>query len=83
MLYGYARVSSRDQNLDRQINALIDAGVEEQNIFIDKQSGKDFNRPAYQDMFTKIQSGDLILIKSIDRLGRNYTEILEQWGFNY
>lgn len=80
MLYGYARVSSRDQNLDRQITALVNAGVEESNIFVDKQSGKDFNRPAYQDMITKIESGDLILIKSIDRLGRNYTEILEQWS---
>lgn len=77
MLYGYARVSSRDQNIDRQILALTDAGVQGKNIFIDKQSGKDFNRPAYQAMLDCIQRGDMILLKSIDRLGRNYSEILE------
>lgn len=80
MLYGYARVSSRDQNLDRQITALKEVGVQEENIFIDKQSGKDFNRPAYQKMVNTVQSGDLIMLKSIDRLGRNYSEILEQWS---
>lgn len=79
MIYGYARVSSRDQNLDRQIVALVHAGAEESNIFIDKQSGKDFNRPAYQNMLDTIQEGDMILLKSIDRLGRDYSEILEQW----
>lgn len=80
MLYGYACVSSRDQNLDRQIVALVDAGVDENNIFIDKQSGKDFNRPAYQKMLSTVSQGDMILLKSIDRLGRNYSEILEQWS---
>lgn len=79
-IYGYARVSSRDQNLDRQINALVAAGVDKENIFSDKQSGKDFNRPAYQEMLATIQEGDLILLKSIDRLGRNYEEILAQWS---
>lgn len=80
MIYGYARVSSRDQNLDRQIIALTKEGVNEENIFIDKQSGKDFNRPAYQELVNKIVPNDLIIIKSIDRLGRNYSEILEQWS---
>lgn len=79
MLYGYARVSSRDQNIDRQIIALKEVGVEEENIFIDKQSGKDFNRPSYQELLETIKTGDMIIIKSIDRLGRNYSEILEQW----
>ncbi len=79
MLYGYARVSSRDQNLDRQIIALTDAGVLEENIFVDKQSGKDFNRPSYRKLLETIEEGDCLLIKSIDRLGRNYGEILEQW----
>lgn len=78
--YGYARVSSRDQNLDRQIIALTDAGVDRDNIFVDKQSGKDFNRPAYQDLVSTVQPNDMIIIKSIDRLGRNYSEILEQWS---
>lgn len=79
MLYGYARVSSRDQNIDRQIIALKEVGVEEENIFIDKQSGKDFNRPSYQKLLETIKTGDMVIIKSIDRLGRNYSEILEQW----
>ena len=81
MLYGYARVSSKDQNLDRQIKSLIDAGVEKENIFSDKQSGKNFNRPSYQELLQTIKPGDIILIKSIDRLGRNYSEILEQWSY--
>lgn len=72
MLYGYARVSSKDQNVDRQINALLEANVPEENIFIDKQSGKDFNRPAYQKMLETVKENDLIIIKSIDRLGRNF-----------
>lgn len=80
MLYGYARVSSRDQNLDRQIIDLKKAGVEEENIFVDKQSGKDFNRPGWQKLLEKATKGDLIIIKSIDRLGRSYTDIIEQWG---
>lgn len=79
MIYGYARVSSRDQNLDRQLIALREAGVPEENIVTDKFSGKDFNRPGWQDLVAKVQPGDLIIIKSIDRLGRNYDEILQLW----
>lgn len=79
MIYGYARVSTRDQNLDRQIIALIESGVTESNIFIDKWTGTTFDRPSYQQMIDKLQPNDLIIIKSIDRLGRNYAEILEQW----
>ena len=77
--YGYARVSTREQNKDRQIIALREASVPEQNIFIDKQSGKDFKRPQYRDMVTKLKPDDLLYIKSIDRLGRNYEEIQKQW----
>ena len=77
--YGYARVSTREQNEDRQIIALREASVPEQNIFIDKQSGKDFKRPQYRDMVTKLKPDDLLYIKSIDRLGRNYEEIQKQW----
>lgn len=79
MLYGYARVSSRDQRIDRQVTALTEVGVLEKNIFIDKQSGKDFNRPAYQELLSTVKKNDMIIIKSIDRLGRDYDEILEQW----
>lgn len=79
MLYGYARVSSRDQNIDRQVIALEKVGVENQNIFIDKQSGETFNRPAYKKLLATVKKGDCIIIKSIDRLGRNYEEILSQW----
>lgn len=79
MIYGYARVSSRDQNLDRQLIALQEAGVDPANIFTDKQSGKDFNRPQYQALLSTIDQGDLIIIKSIDRLGRDYEEIQNQW----
>lgn len=77
--YGYIRVSSRDQKIERQLIALKEAGVPEENIFIDKQSGKDFNRSAYQQLIAAAQKGDLIVLKSIDRLGRNYEDILEQW----
>lgn len=78
--YGYARVSTKDQNLDRQLKALHDAGVEERDILIDKQSGKDFNRQSYKMLTEKlIREGDTLVILSIDRLGRNYTEIREQW----
>ena len=77
--YGYIRVSSADQNEDRQRIALTDAGVEEKNIFMDKLSGKDFNRPQYKKMVRRIKSGDLLYILSIDRLGRNYAEIQDQW----
>ena len=77
--FGYARVSSRDQNEERQVLALLEMGVPEQNIYVDKQSGKDFNRPQYKRLLRKVKQNDLIYIKSIDRLGRNYTEILDQW----
>ena len=78
-LYGYIRVSTRDQNEDRQLIALRELKIPEKNIFMDKQSGKDFNRPQYQRLVKKLKPGDLLYIKSIDRLGRNYGEILEQW----
>lgn len=77
--YGYARVSSTDQNEDRQLIALHQAGVDDKFIFVDKQSGKDFNRPQYQKLLRKLKAGDLLYIKSIDRLGRNYEEIQVQW----
>lgn len=79
MEYGYARVSTREQYEDRQVLALLDYGIAEANIYLDKQSGKDFNRPNYKKLGQKIKSGDTLVIKSIDRLGRNYDEILEQW----
>lgn len=79
--YGYARVSSKDQNLARQIAALTEAGIDREKIFIDKQSGKDFNRPGYQRLVRKLQAQDELYIKSIDRLGRNYDDILEQWRY--
>lgn len=78
-LYGYIRVSTREQNEDRQILALKDLSITEKNLFIDKQSGKDFERPQYRKMVRKLKKDDLLYIKSIDRLGRNYSEILEQW----
>ncbi len=78
-VYGYIRVSSRDQNEDRQMIALNELHIPEKNIFMDKQSGKDFERPQYRKMVRKMKKDDLLYIKSIDRLGRNYAEILEQW----
>ncbi len=78
-IYGYVRVSSTDQNEDRQMIALCEVGVEEKSIFVDKQSGKDFNRPQYKRLMRKMKKDDLLYIKSIDRLGRNYEEILQQW----
>jgi len=79
MIYGYVRVSTREQNEERQIIALRAVSVPEENIFLDKQSGKDFQRPQYQKLVKKLKPDDLLYIKSIDRLGRNYGEILEQW----
>ena len=79
MVYGYVRVSSGEQNEDRQMLALNEREVPEKNIYIDKQSGKDFKRPMYNRMLKKLREDDLIYVKSIDRLGRNYEEILEQW----
>ncbi len=77
MEYGYIRVSTKEQNEDRQVIALREYGVDK--IYMDKQSGKDFNRPNYQKLMRKMKNGDTLVIKSIDRLGRNYDEILEQW----
>lgn len=77
--YGYARVSSRDQNLDRQIDALEAFGVERENVFADKASGKDFERPEWKRMVAALGPGDVLAVKSIDRFGRNYEEILEEW----
>lgn len=78
-IHGYARVSTKEQNEERQINSLKEAGVSERDIYIDKISGKSFDRPEYQRMLNAVRRGDLIIIPSIDRLGRNYTEIQEQW----
>lgn len=81
MIYGYVRVSSVDQNEDRQLLAMEQKGVEKNNIFIDKQSGKDFNRPQYKKMVKKLRKDDLLYILSIDRLGRNYEEIQNEWRY--
>lgn len=78
-IYGYVRVSTRDQNEDRQLIALSELQVPKKNIFIDKQSGKDFDRPRYKKLLRRMKKDDLLYIKSIDRLGRNYNEIQEQW----
>ena len=78
-IYGYIRVSSREQNEDRQRIALREVHVESGRIYTDKQSGKDFNRPQYKKLVRKLKKDDLLYIKSIDRLGRNYEEILQQW----
>lgn len=77
--YGYVRVSTKDQNEDRQLIALHELGLSDKYIYVDKQSGKDFNRPQYQKLLRKLRPGDLLYIKSIDRLGRNYEEIQNQW----
>ncbi len=78
-IYGYIRVSSKDQNEDRQLIALNEVGVERKFIYLDKKSGKDFERPQYKKLMRKLKRDDLLYIKSIDRLGRNYEEILQQW----
>ena len=77
--FGYIRVSTREQNEARQVVALHEFGITDEYIFMDKLSGKDFNRPAYQELIHSLQPGDVLVIKSIDRLGRNYEEILDQW----
>ena len=77
--YGYIRVSSKDQNPERQIRALQECQILQKNMYLDKMSGKDFERPAYRKMLRRLRSGDILVIKSIDRLGRDYGEILEQW----
>lgn len=79
MDYGYARVSAKDQNLARQLDALHSVGLNSDAIYTDKASGKDFNRPAYRRLMRKLKTGDVVFIKSIDRLGRNYQEIIEEW----
>lgn len=78
-IYGYIRVSTKEQNADRQIIAMNKLHIQKKNLFIDKQSGKDFARPQYLKLLQKLKKDDLLYIKSIDRLGRNYSEILEQW----
>ena len=78
-IYGYIRVSSVDQNEERQLIALREKVVAETNIYMDKQSGKDFNRPQYQKLMRKLKPGDLLYVLSIDRLGRNYEDIQSQW----
>ena len=78
-MYGYARVSTLEQSMDRQIKALEEFGVPTKNIYKDKQTGSDFARPAYKRLIRKLRGEDVLVIKSIDRLGRNYAEILEQW----
>ena len=77
--YGYARVSTKEQHEDRQISALLKIGVSKEHIFIDKQSGKDFDRPKYKKLVRRLKSGDVVFVGSIDRLGRNYADIMDQW----
>ena len=79
MKYGYIRVSTKEQNIDRQLSCMYDQGLDNKYIFIDKQSGKDFNRNEYQKLKNMLKSGDLLIIKSIDRLGRNYDMIIDEW----
>ncbi len=78
-IYGYMRVSTREQNEDRQRIALLEMGVPEQNIYMDKQSGKDFDRPQYKRLLRKLGEDTVLFVKSIDRLGRNYADLNEQW----
>ena len=81
MIYGYARVSSKDQKLERQLLELEKFGIVKENIYCDKQSGKDFDRTNYKILRSKLRKGDLLVIKSIDRLGRNYDMIIEEWSY--
>ena len=81
IMYGYARVSTRNQKEDRQLAALKDFGVADERITIEKQSGKNFDRPLYQSLAQALRPGDILVVKSIDRLGRNYDDILEQWAY--
>lgn len=78
-IYGYARVSTREQNLDRQLRALEEFGVRREHIFADKASGKNFDRPEWTRLVNVLREGDVLVVKSIDRLGRNYEEIIDQW----
>lgn len=79
MVYGYLRVSTKEQNEARQYDELLRYGVSQENLFVDKQSGKDFDRPAYKRLLRRLHKGDVLVVKSIDRLGRNYNDIIEQW----
>lgn len=79
MEYGYVRVSTKEQNEARQFDALYEQGIDDCNIYMDKQSGKDFNRPKYKMLYRKLKKGDVLYIKSIDRMGRNYDEIIQEW----
>ncbi len=80
-VYGYVRVSTKEQNAARQLAAMGEFGVPEVNLVVEKLSGKDFHRPAYRRLVKRLQPGDVLVVKSIDRLGRNYAEILEQWAY--
>ena len=80
-IYGYVRVSTQEQNEARQLTAMRDFGVQEENIVVEKVSGKDFDRPRYRRLVRALRAKDVLVVKSIDRLGRNYTEILDQWSF--
>ncbi|SUB75618.1 recombinase family protein [Peptoniphilus indolicus] len=80
MKYGYVRVSTKEQNVDRQMSAILEEGIEINKIYIDKASGKDFNRKKYKRLIKRIKEGDELYIKSIDRLGRNYDEIIKEWN---
>ena len=80
-MFGYVRVSTRDQNEERQLAAMNEFGVPQANIYVEKKSGKDFERPIYRALLEKMKPGDSLIIKSVDRLGRNYNEILEQWRY--
>lgn len=79
--FGYIRVSSKDQNEARQVSAMLEFGISQRDLYMDKQSGKDFNREQYQVMINNIRAGDLVVFLSLDRMGRNYTEIKEQWNY--
>ena len=81
LVFGYVRVSSADQNEERQLEDLRNAGVDERNIYIDKKSGKNFERENYKSMLERLREGDLVVVTSLDRLGRNYAEIQEQWSY--
>ena len=78
-VYGYIRVSTKNQNEDRQVQALLANSIRKEHIYMDKQSGKDFKRPMYRELLRKLKKDDILYITSIDRLGRNYKEILEEW----
>jgi len=81
MIFGYARVSSKEQNENRQVEALKAQGIDERYIYVEKKSGKNFDREQYKNMLSRLREGDIVIVTSIDRLGRNYEEILEQWKY--